>query len=284
MSANGYRVQFSSSDCLLRSGTKSYWHIDFASLLRAVNSTKSVNEVIFPEPLQESGGNTVTFALTDADGNEVLKKSVSLRNKVIPRSCLKKLQAAIDQMHKWADDSQVPIEKREFLRSFCLPDPKKDPDAYRMSGGPFSRKLHVLWGYEKVGSKSFLPKSKISEKWDDATSRKDIFTMCKCGILRSIFRPGNVLLALFISAIVYFGCFFPFECRCPVHNCVVAKGAYNYIDVEKRCPKRCVLAGCNRHLNDKENCNAHVCKKCKKVNPVSNGQDGVCDDCFWTIK
>lgn len=282
MSANGYQVKLTGPDCLLRSGTNPYWHIDFANLIRGVNSAKTVNEVVFPNPIQEPSGASVSFALTDTDGNEILKKSISLREKAIPNRCLKKLQAAIDQMHTWADDPRVPLEKREFCRRFRLPDPKKDPDAYRMSGGSFSRKLHVLWGYEKEGSKAFLPKSKISEKWDDAASREDIAVMCQGSILRRIFRPRNIFLAILVAAGVYMGCFFPV--KCPVHGCLVGKGAYNYLDIDGRCPKRCALTGCNRHLDAKEKCNAHKCTKCGKMMPTSNGQNGVCDDCFWDIK
>ena len=279
MSANGYQVKLSGSDCLLRSGTNPYWHINFVNLLRGVNSANAVNEVVFPNPLQELDGSAVTYVLTDTEGNEVLKKSISLRDKAIPSHCLKKLQAAIDQMHTWADDPRVPAEKREFCRQFRLPDPKIDPDAYRMSGGWFSRKLHVLWGYEKNGSKAFLPKSKISEKWDDAASREDIVTMCRGSVLRRVFRPRNIILAIIIAAGVYVGCFYPV--KCPVHGCLVGNGAYYYLCIEKACPMRCTLDGCNRHLSADRKCNAHICRECKEKLPVSAEQGGLCDPCFF---
>ena len=282
MSANGYQVKLAGPECFLRSGINPYWHLDFANLIRGVNRAETVKEVVFPNPQQEPGGTAVSYALTDTEGNEVLEKSISLRDKAIPSRCRKKLQAAIDQMHTWAEDPRVPMEKREFCRRFRLPDPKKDPEAYRMSGGTFSRKLHVLWGYEKEGSKAFLPKSKISEKWDDAASREDIVAMCQGSILRRIFRPRNIFLVVLVAAGVYMGCFFPV--KCPVHGCLVGNGAYNYLDIDGRCPKRCALPGCNRHLDDKEKCNAHKCTKCGKMMPTSNGQNGVCDDCFWDIK
>ena len=282
MSVNGYQVVLSGPECLLRSGMTPYWNIDFVNLLRAVNRSRTVDEILFPDPIQDSSGKTVSFAFTDTEGNDVLKKSSSLRDKSIPRCCLKKLQAAIDLMHIWADDPRVPTEKREFCRQFRLPDPKKDPDAYRMSGGLFSCKLHVLWGYEKAGSKAFLPKSRISEKWDDAASREDIVTMCQGGILRRVFRLRNIFFAVLVAVGVYMLCCLPVEC--PVHGCLVGNGAYNYFNIDKCCPKRCVLTGCNRHLDDKEKCNAHKCTVCGKMMPTSNGQNGVCDDCFWDIK
>lgn len=279
MSAIGYQVMLAGPDCMLRSGTNPYWHIDFANLIRGVNGARTVDEAIFPTSLPEPGGTAVTYVLTDTEGNEVLKKSISLRDKAIPSRCLKKLQAAIDQMHTWADDPRVPMEKREFCRRFRLPDPKKDPDAYRMSGGMFSRKLHVLWGYEKDGSKAFLPKSRISEKWDDAASREDIVTMCHGSIIRRMFRPRNIFAVVLVAAVVYMGYFFPV--KCPLHGCLVGNGVYNYLDVDLRCPKRCALSECNRHLDDKGKCNAHKCTKCGRMMPV--GQTGICESCFWDL-
>lgn len=282
MSATGYHVRLSGADCVLRSGTTPYWHLDFARLMRGINGAEMVGEDVFPPPRPSPDGASVSYSLTDGKGDEILKKSISLRDKAIPGRCLKKLQAAIDQLHIWAEDPRVPMEKREFCRRFRLPDPKKDPDAYRLSGGFFSRRLHVLWGYEKEGSQSFLPKSRISERWDDAAGRQDIAVMCRCGAIRRIFRPRNVVLAVLLAAGVGIGCFFPV--KCPLHGCVVGTGAYRYLDRDGRCPKRCALTGCGRHLDAKGKCLAHRCTRCGKMMPTSNGQNGVCDDCFWEIK
>lgn len=282
MGSSGYQVNLANPDCVLRSGTNPYWHLDFTNLLRNVNSVQSVSEVVFPNPIAEPGFTGVSFALTDIEGNEVLKHSYSLKEKAIPARCLKKLQAAIDQLHIWADDPRVPQEKRAFCKKFVLPDPKKDPEAYRLSGGMFSRKLHVLWGYQKEGSEAFLPASKVSEKWDDASMRKSIFTECRGSLLRRVFRMRNIVLLALVAAGVYFGAFFP--AKCPTHQCVIGKGVMCLFDYEAKCPKRCALPDCNRHLDSKEKCNAHKCKKCGKMQPTSNGQDGVCDECFWILK
>jgi|GEM_PF-7081740 len=282
MGIKGYQVKLSEPECLLRSGTTPYWHIDFVNLLRGVNGLETVNEVLFPEPIQASDGKSVSFALTDTKGHEVLRKSISLRDKAIPNRCLRKLQAAIDQMHAWADDPRVPMEKREFCRRFLLPDPRKDPEAYRMTGGIFSRKLHVLWGYEKADSKAFLPKSKISEKWDDAASRKSVFAECKRSGVKRFIRLRNLLLVSFVSVVVYVGLCLPIHC--PVHHCAVGKGALCFLQVGARCPKRCALSNCNRHLDASGKCSAHKCSKCGRQVPMDSVRNGVCDDCFWTIK
>lgn len=282
MSVSGYRVKLEGPDCVLRSGMKPYWHNDFANLLCNVNNAKTVNDVVFPNPMPEPGFTSVSYVLTDECGNEILKHSLSLKEKAIPKHCLKKLQAAIEQMHTWANDPRVPQEKRNFCRKFALPDPKKDPDAYRLSGGMFSRKLHVLWGYQKEGTEAFLPSSKISEKWDDKANRKCIFKECQGSLWRRIFRLRNIVIMAIVATAVYLGFYYPV--MCPVHQCFIGKGVYYYLDIENACPRRCALSGCNRHLDAKGKCNAHKCKKCGKMMPTTNGQDGVCDDCFWDIK
>lgn len=282
MGVKGYQVKVSGAECLLHSGTTPYWHIDFVNLLRGVNGSKAVNEVVFPDPVQDSSGMSVSFALTDTKGREVLRKSISLRDRAIPNRCLKTLQAAIDQMHTWADDSRVPMEKREFCRMFRLPDPRKDPEAYRMTGGMFSRKLHVLWGYEKVGSKAFLPMSRISERWDDAASRKSVFSECKRIGMRRFFRFRNLLIVSLLSAAAYVWACLPIQCS--VHHCAVGNGILCFLQIDARCPKRCILSNCNRHLDASGKCSAHKCMKCGRQVPLDSVRNGVCDDCFWAIK
>ncbi len=280
MSVSGYQVKLESPDCVLRSGMTPYWHIDFVNLIRGVN--KTVNGIVFPHPKPESGYTGVSYMLTDESGNEVLKHSLSLREKAIPKHCLKKLQAAIEQLHAWAEDPRVPGEKREFCRRFRLPDPKNDPDAYRMTGSCFSRKLHVLWGYEKEGTTAFLPSSKISESWDDASQRKSVYAVCRGSLIRRLFRMRNIVLTLITIGALYFGFYFPV--KCPIHGCVVGKGVYNFLCIDERCPSRCALPNCNRHLDEKRRCHAHRCRECKRMLPTTNGQGGICDDCFWKVK
>ena len=282
MSATGYHVNLSGPDCVLKSGATPYWQNDFASLIRGINSAKTVNETVFPNPLPEQGNTGVSYALMDAAGNEVFKRSISLKEKAIPDCCLKKLQAAIDQLHAWAEDPRVPREKREFCKRFCLPDPKKDPDAYRMTGSCFSRKLHVLWGYQKEGTTAFLPSSRISESWDDASLRKNVYEVCRSSSFRRLFRMRNIVLTLIMIGALYFGLYFPV--KCPTHGCVVGKGVYNFLCVEERCPSRCAFPNCNRHLDKKGRCHAHRCKSCGRMLPMTNGQGGICDECFWKIR
>lgn len=281
MSTLGYSVKLLSPEENLSSGLASYWNSDFSSLIQAVNKSKSVCETIFPQAVLDASRSCVIFSVMDENGKELLKQSASLRDKSIPDACMRTLVAAIEQIHAWAEDPRVPSEKRAFCKGFRLPDPKEDPDSYRLTGGMFSRKLHVLWGYQKEGTESVLPGSKISSKWDDAHTRKDIVKLCQGGLLRRVFRLKNFLLVGVIALLLYFVAFLPV--KCPIHLCKVADGAYNYFLVEDKCPMRCTTDGCNRHLNDKNKCLAHVCRKCGRLLPITNNQGGVCDDCFWDI-
>ena len=276
----GYFIRLNGRDEQLHSGSKAYWSIEFKNLIKGLNASKAVDETIFPEPVLDKDG--VRYLIVDENGNEILKHSISLRERAVPKKCLQKLVDAVEQLHQWAEDPRVPQENREFCKKFCLPDPRVNPSAYRMTGGVFSRKLHVLWGYQKEGSKAFLPLTKVSEKWDDAKERGDIFRMCQGSLLRRIFRVQNVVAFALVAVVVYFGLFFPV--MCPRHNCEVGKGVYNLFGREARCPKRCALPGCNRHLDEKEKCYAHKCIKCGRRMPTSNEQNGKCDECFWILK
>lgn len=283
MSTPGYYVGLVHSDCILQSGLKSFWHADYAAVIRAVNKSEKVKDPVFPSALPDPKSTGVSFVLTDESGNEMLKNSRSLKSTTIPRRCLAKLQAAVNQLHAWAEDPRVPVDKREFCRKFALPDPKKDPDAYRITGGLFSRKLHVLWGYQKEGSSAFLPSSRLSAKWDDNNARKNIFKVCKGPVWRRIVRSlfKSVLITAAIGTAVYLGLYIPV--RCPVHQCVVGNGVLCYRDRVGSCPRRCDLKGCNRHLDAKEKCNAHECTICHRMLPTSVGQNGICDTCYTTV-
>ena len=282
MGATGYRVQLGGSDELLKIGTTPYWQLDFQNVLLEVNRAKTVDEPLFPNLVADLGNARGTFVVMDGAGHEILRHSTSLAKAALPRSCLNALQAAIDQLHAWAEDPRVPPEKREFCRSFCLPDPQKDPNAYRMTGGPFSRKLHVLWGYEKKGSSAFLPKSKISETWEDAANRRNVGEMCRGSLIRRVFRLWNILLGLVLAALVEILFFLPV--KCPLHGCVVGRGIRNSWGIEERCPKRCSVPTCGRHLNVNGVCMAHRCRKCGAAISLANGQKDVCDSCFLELE
>lgn len=282
MSAMGYQVRLSDANIGLKIGASLYWDKRFRGLLHELNRVPAVGEALFPDSdLVDDGkdGSAVRYVVTNDSGKEILRRSRSLKTTAIPRRCLVKLQAAIDQMHAWAEDPKVSQDLRDFCQQFRLPDPKNDPDAYRLTGGMFSRHLHVLWGYEKQGTTAFLPSSEISSKWDDAESRKDVAEMCRGSFLKGVFRLRNIVLVLSLAAAVYMGFFFP--ARCAVHGCEVGRGVLNLVDIEAKCPRRCALPGCSRHLDGNGKCDAHKCPKCGRQKPTSVEQKGECDDCFW---
>lgn len=276
-----YNVKLVPSE-VMKSGIRAYWHIDFINLIYSINSAKTVDEVIFPQVLPASDNSNVSYFVLDEKGNEVLAHSISLKEKSIPTHCLRKLQAAIEKLHAWAEDVRVPQEKREFCRNFLLPDPKKDPTAYRLSGGLFSRKLHVLWGYQKDGTSAFLPSSSASKNWGDAQLRKNIYKECRRSSWSRIFRIRNIILLLLMGVLLYVGFFFPVKCF--RHRCVVGKGVYYYLIMNPSCPMCCSSLNCNSNLDEERKCDGHKCKQCNRQLPISNDQSGICDDCFWELK
>ena len=72
MRESGYQVKLDGPDCVLQSGTTPYWHMDFATLLRSVNSAKTVNGIVFPQPIPEPDYTGVSYMLSDESGNEGL--------------------------------------------------------------------------------------------------------------------------------------------------------------------------------------------------------------------
>ncbi len=280
MGSEGYEIRQCEPENIMSSGHRQYWSPDFANIIREVDN--KVGAAIFPTATYSKSEGSVTFSIGDFARSGNLRDSCSLKEKAIPDRCLKMLQKAIDLLHSWAEEPGVPKDKQDFCRGFRLPDPRKSPEAYRMTGGAFTRQLHVLWGYQKDSSEPFLPKSSRSEKWDDNSQRMDIVVACQGSWLRRLFRPRNILLAAIASALAYFGFFMPV--RCPVHHDqIVGKGIWRVFTAEDQCPLRCVRPGCNKHLDENMKCNAHKCRRCGLEKPLHNEESGLCEDCFWHV-
>lgn len=273
--SDGLHVLTPTSGCVLKCGGKPYWHADFNGLLQDAGRLDDGSDSVFPSVAAATDGE-VTYVQMDAAGNDVLGWSTSLKRHEIPRRCLKSLQRAIDRMHAWAEDPGVPYEKRAFCREFRLPDPKKCPEAYRLAGHGFSRRLYVLWGYEKEGTAAFLPSSRISAKWEDAGERRDVAQTCRNGLWRRMFRPRNLFLAMLAASAACFEFLVP--ATCPVHQCVVGYGSRLFADAESHCPLRCGRSGCGRHLDADGKCAAHECRSCGREMPTT--EIGICDDCL----
>ncbi|MEI7730879.1 MAG: Ig-like domain-containing protein [Verrucomicrobiota bacterium] len=63
---------------------------------------------------------------------------------------LKAFERAANSFYAKADpDAKTPLHAKELRKNFRLPDPKLEPDAYRVYGDKYDPKLLVFWGCEK---------------------------------------------------------------------------------------------------------------------------------------
>ena len=81
---------------------------------------------------------------------------------------LDKLQAVIENFHRLSEDINIPEDRRICLKNFALPDPYYLPECWLTT--LFPKRLIILWGVTKNNEKAdvFLPKSSVSECWDEA--------------------------------------------------------------------------------------------------------------------
>ncbi len=145
----------------------------------------------FPQVVQikeKNKLNAVCFRSLNKFNIEQLNKSISSADTKIPRYSIKCLQKKIEEIHQLAEDSNIPNECRDFLKNFSLPDPTILPDAWRITG-TWKKKLHILWGYSSGDVNStFLPQSRVSQKWSDSQRRYDVSKKCN-GKLGGAFFP-----------------------------------------------------------------------------------------------
>lgn len=219
----------------------------------------------------------------DANGNNIISKTVSFATDSIPPDQIELLQNAIQILHEWSDDKNIPKDKRNLCKELLLPDPSKNPDAYILSGPLWNRKLHVNWvNFSDQGVKPLSDFAKI-KKWEDCDERKDLTLALKYNRFGKFFSLNRILGALaclLILAIIFLLLSAPRYC--PVHNCVCGHGIF--IDTEKNCPRRC--PECRSHLDKGGYCinPSHICKECHKNQPLAPEKKGVCDKCFLKVR
>ena len=153
---------------LLRCGSQRYVDYPFPALLQSVNEAIDISSPLFPVLAVEPGPpERLRYALARAG----IVERASLRTRPLPRACLRQLQEAIDCLHAWAEDPQVPRGTQDFCRTFALPDPVLDPEAYQLSRGPGGWRVHILWGYESHEAPAIKPHSARSAHWPDSAER-----------------------------------------------------------------------------------------------------------------
>jgi len=81
----------------------------------------------------------------------------------IPAREIERLQAAIKVFKSKEADPATDATRRAIISAFRLPDPRKDPELYRLYGSGSNRRVLVLWGIEKEAGTSLTPQEAVSQ-------------------------------------------------------------------------------------------------------------------------
>ena len=97
------------------------------------------------------------------DGQEICSRSqpVTAANP-LPRAQFDQLRAALTAFKAKTQDPKCDPEARKLIDCFRLPDPKKDPELYRIYGSGKNKRLVVLWGAEKEVDSAVTPLEAIN--------------------------------------------------------------------------------------------------------------------------
>jgi hypothetical protein len=97
------------------------------------------------------------------DGKEICSHSqpVTAANP-LPRVQLDQLRSALTAFKAKTQDPKCDPEARKLIDCFRLPDPKKDPELYRIYGSGKNKRLVVLWGAEKEVDSAITPLEAIN--------------------------------------------------------------------------------------------------------------------------
>jgi len=114
-----------------------------------------------PRATVESG-NSVLFQHYEA-GKEICSLSQPVTAaEPLPRVQVDQLVAALTAFKAKAADPQCDPDAKKLIDCFRLPDPKKDPELYRIHGTGKNRRLVVLWGAEKEQDSAVAPLEAIN--------------------------------------------------------------------------------------------------------------------------
>ena len=102
-------------------------------------------------------GDTVLYQHFES-GKELCSQSepVTAKNP-IPHDQAEQLRVALTAFKAKASDPTCDPDSRKLIDCFRLPDPKKDPELYRVVGSGRRRRLIVLWGAEKEQDSAIVP-------------------------------------------------------------------------------------------------------------------------------
>jgi len=120
-----------------------YWGLDCQGVLRNVAGEKCTR--FFAEATRPEGKDGPVLFSMRRGRREVVSRSVMAEPGSLPMSEIDDFLASVEYFNMLAL-SDVP-QMRELVREFQLPDPKKQPECYRMYGSFWRRRLLVLWGF-----------------------------------------------------------------------------------------------------------------------------------------
>ena len=107
-------------------------------------------------------GNSVFFQHYEG-GKEICSQSqpVTAANS-LPRDQLDLLRTALIEFKAKTQDPKCDPDARKLIDCFRLPDPKKDPELYRIYGSGRNKRLIVVWGAEKEVDSAVPPLEAIN--------------------------------------------------------------------------------------------------------------------------
>ncbi|MDB4434279.1 hypothetical protein N9142_03995, partial [Akkermansiaceae bacterium] len=95
------------------------------------------------------------------EGKEVASQSRAAKG--ISSAQRQKLEGSIQRLKDRAAAPDVDSNVKKIIEAFRLPDPRKDPELYRLYGSRWNPKLMVVWGCEKEEGTS-LPPEEVSQR------------------------------------------------------------------------------------------------------------------------
>ena len=160
----------------LHSGMHPYWDAHWKSVVLDHLSDSHPNVEV--EYDKNGDGFRAVFRKDDGAGREMCEPSRSLENPktTIPESEVDSLVAALDSLHKEAENAGNTDGARRFAREYRVPDPRQMRGAWRVGRAGRFKRLLLLWGYHPNGAANdvILPLTPTSKGWEDAKRRVNL--------------------------------------------------------------------------------------------------------------
>ena len=294
----------------LRCGAFCYWDAELAAVVTSDNEFCPLVE--FKRTSAEAKTFESVFRMDSKSGRELCWDSKPIGNGVlVSADDARAFVDALDRLHQKANLPNTTGEARQFIRSFRVPHPRDNPEAWRIATVGGRRLLLVLWGYAKTssGQDAVKPLTSTSATWTDKDERIDLLKELETlGVLTSFKTDWRWIIATILkiaaalatlAALAYYlvakvlpgisqtdsTCDI---CQQPLppsgtctNMCLVHPDAHNYVN--GKCPRVCGRHG-NLHLEKDGSCSE--CAKAggpgSQPGPMTEGAPapvGKCDEC-----